>query len=92
MTNHSPSADHLRKMLAADPGPLKIFMTDAIYHAQVECTCQLLAVVDEVADAETADRITAAILDRLTGPAAAEAAERAQQHIADVAALMRTPG
>lgn len=63
-------------MLATDPGPLRMFQTEALYHAQVDYTCQLLSVVDEVADPAVAALITAGIYDRLAGDAAAEAAQR----------------
>jgi hypothetical protein len=70
------SADRLRERLAAHDGALRSYTGDTLYHVQVDYTCQLLDVVDEVTDPVTADLITDVIYERLTGDGVSEAAER----------------
>jgi hypothetical protein len=66
--DRKPSAVRLRELLTtAAGGAIAMYQTEAIYHAQVEWTCQVLGVIDEVTDPETAERITDAIAGRLTG-------------------------
>ena len=74
-------------MLARNPGAHRMLLTEGQYHAQVRYTEQLLAVVDEVASPETADRITEAIYERLAGAGAAEAAQRVADMQAEYARL-----
>jgi hypothetical protein len=61
MNDPKPSAARLREGLAADGGAMRAYLGEALYHAQVDITCQLLDVVDEVADPVTAQRITDAV-------------------------------
>lgn len=74
--DRKPSAVRLREQLAASDAATRMHQADALYHAEVEWTCRLLGVIDEVTDPETAERITAAIGGRLTGDDASEAAIR----------------
>jgi hypothetical protein len=83
------SATQLREKLAADPGPMRMFQTEALYHAQVEWTCLLLDVVDEVTDAAAAERVTDAIYDRLAGDAAGDAAARIRETQREYARIVR---
>lgn len=62
-------------------------MSDAMYHAQIRYTCDLLDVVDEVADRDTAQRITDAIGERLAGAEASDAVKRVVTVKAQVEAL-----
>ena len=78
-------------MLARNPGALRMLMTEAQYHAQVRYTERLLAVVDEVASPETADRITDAIYDRLAGDEVTEAMQRVAEMHAEYARLSGMP-
>lgn len=88
-----PSARRLRDYLARHPEARPAFLTDALYHAQIRYTCDLLDVVDAVADTETAQRITDAIGGRLAGPAVTEAIERATQARRDYEDLVsQVPG
>lgn len=87
MTTLGTSAARLREMLAADGDAMRMYLGEALYHAQVDFTCQLLDVVDEVAGPGTAQRIADAIGERLAGAGAAGAAERARQFAEDAAAL-----
>jgi hypothetical protein len=79
MTSPGTSAARLREGLAADGGAMRMYQTEALFHARVDWTCLLLDVVDEAAGPATAERIAGAICGRLAGAAAAEAAERARQ-------------
>jgi hypothetical protein len=92
MTDNTPSRERLRALLAADPGPRRMFLTEATYHAQVEYTRQLLDVVDQVADPATAVRITDAIYNRLAAEGASEAVERAREAEAEYERLMSEDG
>lgn len=89
MTEPRPSADRLREMLAAHGSAMRAYMGEALYHAQVDYTCQLLDVVDEVASPATAKRITGAICARLVDAGALAAAERMQQRAAEIEVLER---
>jgi hypothetical protein len=84
------SADRLRGRLAASGGTLRLYTTDTLYHVQVDYTCQLLDVVDEVTDSVTADLITDAIYERLSGDGVSEAAERIREARAEMERLSRT--
>jgi hypothetical protein len=84
------SSERLRDYLARHPDTRPVLLSDAMYHAQVRYTCDLLDVVDEVADPETAGKITDAIGERLAGPAVAEANERAVQAMKNYEALSGT--
>lgn len=89
------SASKLRRMLAASNEPLRMYLTEAQYHMQVNYTCQLLDVVDEIADEETAARITDGIGGRLAGDEAIAAAERirdTQERLAVVRMNQGAPG
>jgi hypothetical protein len=92
--DRKPSAVRLREKLAEGGTAMRMYQTEALYHTQVEWTCQLLGAVDEVTDAATAERITDAVCARLTGNDADEAAVRAWDTAAEVHRLMRegTPG
>jgi hypothetical protein len=79
MTEPKPSADRLREKLAEHGGAMRAYMGEALYHAQVDYTCQLLDVVDEVTDPATAVRVTDAICERLADAGALAAAERMRQ-------------
>lgn len=84
MTDRKPSAERLREKLAAHGSAMRTYQTEALYHAQVDYTCQLLDVVDEATDPVTAERITDAICERLAGDGAYEAAERIRRAQAEV--------
>jgi hypothetical protein len=85
------SAERLREHLACMDAAAA-WMNDALYHVQIRYTCDLLDVVDEAADPDTAKRITDAICERLAGSAATEAFERIAQARKDYEALVRRPG
>lgn len=70
------SAGRLRARLAENPGVLRLLLTEAIYKAQVDYTCDLLDVVDEHTDWSTAMKITDAIYERMRSTAAADAEQR----------------
>jgi hypothetical protein len=86
-----PSADKLRELLAASGDPLRMYTTEALYHVQVDYTCQLLDVVDEVVDSVTAGLITDAIYERLSGDGVSAAAERIREARAEMERLAREP-
>jgi hypothetical protein len=88
MTGRKPSAVRLREKLAASGNAARIYQTEALYHTEVEWTCRLLYVVDEIADPAAADRITDAICERLAGNSTGEAAERIWQVQAGIERLM----
>lgn len=67
---------------------MRMHQTEALYNTEVTWTCRLLDVVDEVADAATAARITDAICERLAGDSVTEAAERRQAFAAETERLM----
>jgi len=83
------SAGRLRALLAASGDPLCMYTTEALYHVQVDYTCQLLDVVDEVVDETTAGLITDAIYERLAGDGVSEAAGRIRRARAEVERLAR---
>jgi len=85
------SADRLREMLALSGEPLRLYQTEALYNVQVEYTCQLLDVVDEVTDEFTAGLIADGIYERLTGDGVSEAATRQREAVERLADLMRNP-
>jgi len=72
----TPSAVRLRELLAASERTLSVYLGEAMFHVQVDYTCQLLEVVDEVVDETTAGLITDAICGRLSGTGVAEADKR----------------
>jgi len=78
-------------MLARNPGAHRMLLTEGQYHAQVRYTEQLLAVVDEVADPATAERITAGIYERLAGDGVTEAVQRVAEMRAEYARLSGMP-
>jgi hypothetical protein len=84
------SAARLREILSRHGEARAMLVSDAMYHAQIRYTCDLLDVVDEVADPETAKRITDAIGDRLAGPEASDAIKRAVEAAAEIGALSRS--
>jgi DNA-binding transcriptional regulator YdaS (Cro superfamily) len=83
------SAIRLREHLSRHGDARRVLMTEALYCQQVRYTCDLLDVVDEMADQATAERITDAICARMTGAAVAEAIERATQARRDYEDLAR---
>lgn len=71
------SGQRLRHLLAATPGtPGRLYQSEALYHAQVRYTCDLLDIVDAFTDDPAAALITAAIYEQLTTTGAADAARR----------------
>lgn len=82
------SADRLRSRLAGHEAALAAYQGEVMYHVQVDYTCQLLDVVDEVTDPVTAALITDAIYERLTGDGVSDAAARQRQARADLERLM----
>lgn len=74
MRDGQTSADRLREHLAANGDTLRMYTGEAMYHVQVDYTCQLLDVVDEVTDSFTANLIADAIYERLSGDGVSEAA------------------
>jgi hypothetical protein len=85
------SRDRLCELLAASDGSLRAYAGDVLYHVQVEFTCQLLDVVDEVVDETTAMLITDAIYGRLSGTGVAEADARVREARERVEQLAREP-
>lgn len=83
------SASYLREMLARTDGARAMYQTDALYNMQVEWTCRLLDVVDEVTDPVTAQLITDVIYERLTGDGVSEAARRQREVRAELERLTR---
>jgi hypothetical protein len=81
------SAERLREYLTRHDSARRLYLTGAQYHMQIRYTCELLDVVDAVADADTAARITDAISVRLAGPAVAEAIMRAAEATVGTEAL-----
>jgi hypothetical protein len=86
------SADRLRGMLAHNTGALGMYQNETLYHVQVDWTCKLLDVVDEVTDPVTAALITDVIYERLTGDGVSEAAQRIRAAAAQMERLMYEPG
>ena len=70
------SAERLREKLGTNDGARCLYQNEALYHAQINWTCQLLDMVDEVADPVTAARVAALICDQMVGDRAGEAWER----------------
>ena len=66
-----------------------MYQTETLYHVQVDWTCQLLDVVDEVTDPVTAALITDVICERLTGDGASAAAQRIRGARAEYERIMR---
>lgn len=83
------SADRLRQLLAASSNPMRLYQTEALYHIQVDYTCQLLDAVDEVTDEFTATMITSVIYEKLAGDGASEAARRIREARAEMERLAR---
>lgn len=73
------SADRLAELLAANGNTLRLATTEALYRVQIEYTCDLLDVIDEVCDEATAGLITDAIYGRLSGTGATEADKRVRE-------------
>jgi hypothetical protein len=90
MNSNGPSSRLLRMKLTEDRRSVGLLQTEALYHAEVDWTCCLLDVVDEVADATTAERITGAIYDRLAGDAAADAAARVREAKREYGRIVRS--
>jgi hypothetical protein len=84
-----PSTRRLRELLTRDDGALRMLLTEALFHHQVAWTCQLLDVVDAVADPVTATVITDALAERLAGDGVTEAAERIRDAQDQIASLAR---
>ena len=84
------SAHRLREMLARHDRALAMYTGEALYHYQVDYTCQLLDVVDEVTDPVTAGRVTDGIYERLTGDGVSEAARRVREARAEYERLVRS--
>lgn len=68
-----------------------MYRNEALYKAQIDYTCQLLDIVDELADEVTAALITDTIAERLTDGGVAEAAQRQRDAKAEFERLMRHP-
>jgi hypothetical protein len=66
-----------------------MYQREALYHAQIDYTCQVLDIVDELADPVTAALITDAISERLTGDGVSEAAKRERDTKAQHERLLR---
>jgi hypothetical protein len=86
-----PAATQLRRALGNHAGGIGIYTTEAMYHVQVDCTCQLLDAVDEVTDAVTATMITDVILEKLTGEGVSAAAKRIREGREQYERLMSDP-
>lgn len=85
------SARRLRERLSGHEDAIRAYTGDTLYHVQVDFTCQLLDVVDEVAGDVTAAMITDVIYERLTGDGMSEAAHRIRDARAQMEALARSP-
>lgn len=83
------SASYLRERLARTDRARAMYQTEALYNMQVEWTCRLLDVVDEITDPVTAQLITDVIYERLTGDGVSEAAQRQREVRAELERLMR---
>ena len=70
------SAARLMAKLAHLEAAGAMYRNEALYKAQIDYTCQLLDIVDELADEVTAALITDAIAERLTDGGVTEAAKR----------------
>jgi hypothetical protein len=91
VADRATSAGRLREMLARAPHSLRLYTTETLYHVQVDYTCHLLDVVDEVCDEATAGLITDTIYGRLSGTGAAEADKRVREAREACERLMREP-
>jgi hypothetical protein len=91
LSKRPSSADRLRRLLAATGDPLRLYTTETLYRVQVDYTCQLLDVVDEVADEVTASLIMSAIYERLISDGVSEAAKRIRETRAEMERLMSVP-
>jgi hypothetical protein len=89
MSDRTKSADRLRQMLALNPGALAMYQNETLYHVQIDWTCQLLDVVDEIIDPVTAGLITDLIYERLSGDGVSEAAQRQRDARAELNRLIR---
>lgn len=76
MNGEGPSARRLREHLTRDDATLRALLTDAAFHMQAALTCELLDVVDEVADPETAAAITDRMCELLPDATSADLAMR----------------
>ena len=83
------SADRLREKLGRHDRALRAYRGETLYHLEVDFTCRLLDVVDEVTDEVTAALITDVIYERLTGDGVSAAAQRIRDTQAELARLMR---
>jgi hypothetical protein len=92
MAGPKTSADRLREYLYHRPRAMWAYTSEPLYHAEVEWTCRLLGIVDDVADAETAERVTDAIREQLAGDSVTAAIERAQDRQAETGRLTGTRG
>lgn len=86
-----PSSIHLRERMARHEDAMRQLQTEALYQAQLNWTCQMLDVVDEAVDHETAVRITDRIYEALSGDGASEAAARARQARREIIQQMYAP-
>jgi hypothetical protein len=84
-----PAAVQLKAKLRRHDGGMRMYLTETMYHVQVDYTCDLLGAVDEVTDAGTAARIVDAIYERLTRGAVSAAKERQWDAREQYEALMR---
>ena len=80
-----------RELLALNDGALKMYAGELLYHVQIDWTCRLLDVADEVTDPVTAGLITDLIYERLTGDGVSEAAARMREAREQLDRFMRMP-
>jgi hypothetical protein len=66
-----------------------MYTGETLYHVQVDWTCQLLDVVDEVTDPVTATLIADVIYERLSGDGVSEAAARIREARAQMDRISR---
>jgi hypothetical protein len=85
------SRERLRELLASHREAILMYQTETLYHVQIDWTCQLLDVVDEITDPVTAELITDLIYERLSGSGVSEAAARIRDARAKLEELMRLP-
>jgi hypothetical protein len=91
MNQRQSSAYRLREMLALYHAPTRMYEMDVLYHVQIDYTCQLLDVVDEVTDPVTAALVTDRIYGRLTGDGVGEVERRIRDAQDQLARMMREP-
>lgn len=89
MSDRITSADRLKAKLLPHAKAMHLLQAEALYNAQVKWTCQMLDVVDEVADSLIGAMVADLICERLTGEGASEASERQHQALAEAERLMR---